>query len=96
MLGAVSDARQQLERLTARLGSDPSTSFVKEMSYEDALRYWAVRAGERLEEPRAPPATRSIHAVRSEYFARPLRTEVTAALLERFTADRAEGQARGA
>jgi hypothetical protein len=94
MLGVASDARQQLEDLTARLASDPNSAFLEEMSYQDTLRYWAARAGERLEEPRAAPATRSVHAVRSEYFARPLPTEVTAALLERFAADRAEDQPR--
>lgn len=95
MLGAASDALPQVEGLTARLGSDPTTSFLEEMSYEDTIRYWAARAGERLEEPRAAPATRSIHAVRSEYFARPLPTEATVALVDGFTADRTEGQARG-
>jgi FAD/FMN-containing dehydrogenase len=95
MLGTASDARQQLEGLTARLASDPTTSFVKAMSYEDTLRYWAARAGERLEEPRAVPGTRSIHAIRSEYFARPIPTGVIETLLERLTSDRAEGQFRG-
>jgi FAD/FMN-containing dehydrogenase len=94
MLGAVSEARHQLESLTARLGSDPSSTFVEEMGYEDTLRYWAARAGERLETPRAAPATRSIHAVKSEYFARPLPTEAIAAVLEGLAADRSRGQAR--
>jgi FAD/FMN-containing dehydrogenase len=95
MLGGASDARLQVEDLTARLRSDPSRSFAEEMSYEDTLRYWGARAGERLEEPRTAPATRSIHAVRSEYFARALPAGATAALLDRFSADRARGQARG-
>jgi FAD/FMN-containing dehydrogenase len=95
MLGTASDARQQLEGLMARLASDPTASFVEEMSYEDTLRYWAARAGERLEEPRAVPGTRSIHAIRSEFFARPLPTSGIETLLERLTADRSEGQARG-
>jgi hypothetical protein len=64
------------------------------MGYVDTLRYWAARAGERLEEPRAAPTTRSIHAVKSEYFARPLPTEAIATLLEGLTADRSSGQAR--
>jgi FAD/FMN-containing dehydrogenase len=95
MLGDASDTRQQLEGLTARLRSDASRSFLEAMSYEETLRYWAARAGERLEEPRAAKPTRSIHAVRSEYIARPLPTEVTAAVLERLAGDRAQGQARG-
>jgi FAD/FMN-containing dehydrogenase len=95
MLGDASNTRHQLEDLTARLASDPNSTSLEEMSYQDTLRYWAARAGERLEEPRAAAATRSIHAVRSEYFARPLPTEVTAVLLERLATDRAQGQARG-
>jgi FAD/FMN-containing dehydrogenase len=94
MLGAVSEARHELEGLTSLLGSDPSSTFVEEMGYEDTLRYWAARAGERLETPRAAPSTRSIHAVKSEYFTRPLPTEAIAALLEGLTADRSRGQAR--
>jgi FAD binding domain len=94
MLGAVSETRHQLESLTALLGSDPSSTFVEEMGYEDTLRYWAARAGERLEKPRAAPTIRSIHAVKSKYFARPLPTEAIAALLEGLTADRSRGQAR--
>jgi FAD/FMN-containing dehydrogenase len=94
MLGAVSEARHQLEDLTSRLGSDPSSTFVEEMGYEDTMRYWAARAGERLEEPRATPMTRSIHAIKSEYFARPLPTEAIAALLGGLSADRSGGQAR--
>jgi FAD/FMN-containing dehydrogenase len=94
MLGAVSETRNQLEGLTSRLGSDPSSTFVEEMGHQDTLRYWAARAGERLEEPRAAPATRSIHAVKSEYFARPLPREAIATLLEGLTADRSRGQAR--
>ena len=93
MLGAVSEARHQLEA-SPRLGSDPSSTFVEEMGYEDTMRYWAARAGERLEEPRATPMTRSIHAIKSEYFARPLPTEAIAALLGGLTADRSGGQAR--
>lgn len=94
MLGAVSDTRNQLEGLTSRLGSDPSSTFVEEMGYRDTLRYWAARAGERLEEARAAPATRSIHAVKSEYFARPLPREAIAPLVEGLTADRSRGQSR--
>lgn len=93
MLGGVPETRHQLEGLTSRLGSDPSSIFLEEMGYEETLRYWAARAGERLEEPRAP-STRSIHAVRSEFFARPLPTEAIVALLEGLSADRSGGLER--
>jgi FAD/FMN-containing dehydrogenase len=94
MLGTGSDAREQLEGLLVGVPIDPTTSFLEEMSYEDTLRYWAARAGEELEDPRAEPAAREIHLVRSEFFERPLPTEVLSALLERFAQDRAAGQSR--
>ncbi len=95
MIGAGSDAREQLEELAAGVGTDPSTEFLEEMpSYEQTLRYWAGRAGERLDEPRAEPATRAIQVIKSEFFARPIPPEAISTLLQRITADRVAGQTR--
>jgi FAD/FMN-containing dehydrogenase len=94
MLGPRTDAIEQLEVLTGIVSPDPASSFVEEMTYEDTMRYWADRAGERLEEPRAAPADRAIHLIRSEFFAESLPADAIASLLEGFVADRVGGQSR--
>jgi FAD/FMN-containing dehydrogenase len=94
MLGSRTDAVEQLENLAAMVRPDPASSNVEERSYEDTMRYWADRAGERLEEPRAAPAGRAIYLIRSEFFARSLPADAIASLLEGFVADRVGGQSR--
>jgi FAD/FMN-containing dehydrogenase len=94
MLGPRSDARAQLDDLTARVATDPTSTFVEEMSYLDTLRFWATRAGERLEDPHTEPAGRAIHVVRSEFFARPIPPQAISALLDRVEEGRVAGQSR--
>jgi FAD/FMN-containing dehydrogenase len=93
-LGSRPDAEAQLAALAARVGTDPTSSFLQEMSYLDTVRWWGGRAGERLEDPRAEPADRAIHVIRSEFFARPPAVEAIATLLERLADGRVPGQAR--
>jgi FAD/FMN-containing dehydrogenase len=93
-LGTRLDAASLLDELTARISAAPASSLLQEMSYTDSLRHWAERAGERIEEPRAQPATRRYQVIKSEFFARPLPAEVVAALLSGFTEARPEGQSR--
>jgi hypothetical protein len=92
MLGTGSDARDRLDDLTARVDVDPTSTFLEEMSYGDTLRYWGERAGERLEDPRAEPASRGIHLVKSEFFARPLPPDAISALLDHVEQGRTAGQ----
>jgi FAD/FMN-containing dehydrogenase len=94
MLGTRSDATDLLEELTARINAGPASSLLQEMSYRDSLRHWAGRAGERLEDPRAQPATRSSHAIKSEFFARPLPVEAVTAVLQTFIEARMTGESR--
>lgn len=94
LLGSRSDAATLLDALTIRVGTDPSSTFLEEMSYADAMGWWAARAGERIEDPRAAPARRAIHLIRSGFFARPLPAEAIASLFERLTQGRVEGQSR--
>jgi FAD/FMN-containing dehydrogenase len=94
MLGSRSDAASLLDSFTTRVRTDPSSTFLEEMSYADTMGWWAARAGERIEDPRAVPATRAIHLIRSEFFARSLPAEATASLIERLTEGRVERQSR--
>jgi FAD/FMN-containing dehydrogenase len=94
MLGSGSDARIHLDDLTSRMDVDPISTFVEELSYADTLRHWAARAGERLEDTHAEPASRAIHMVKSEFFARPLPEEGISALLDLVSEGRIAGQAR--
>jgi FAD/FMN-containing dehydrogenase len=94
-LGSASDARELLDGLVRDVGSDPDSAVVEELSYEETMRSWAARAGERLEEPRATPEGRAIHLIRSEFFARPIPLDAITALFERLAGGRVHGQARG-
>ena len=94
MLGSRSDAAAVLDAFATRVGTDPSSTFLEEMSYANAMGWWAARAGERIDDPRAAPATRAIHLIRSEFFARPLPAEAIASLFERFAEGRVERQSR--
>jgi FAD/FMN-containing dehydrogenase len=93
MLGTATDAREVLEGLVERAVS-PASGDVREMPYADVLRHWGARAGERLEDPRATPAGRAAHFVKSEFFAGPLPAEAISALLARLSDGRARGQTR--
>ena len=94
MLGSRSDASALLDAFATRVGTGPSSMFLEEMSYADAMGWWAARAGERIEDPRAAPATRAIHLIRSEFFARTLPAEAIASLFERLAEGRVERQSR--
>ena len=93
MLGVRSDTIAAIDRLVARC-SDPRTFSVREGSYRDALRYWAERAGERLQEPRAGSGIRSYELIKSEFFNRALPSDAVTALLDNFDAGRITGEMR--
>jgi FAD/FMN-containing dehydrogenase len=94
MMGTGSDTQELIGDLTARVNVDPTSTFLEEMSYGDTLRYWAARAGERLDEPRAEPGSRGIHFIKSEFFAMPLVPEAISALLDHLAQGRIAGQSR--
>jgi FAD/FMN-containing dehydrogenase len=93
-LGTRSDTLEVLETFTARLKTSPTSTLVKEMTYQQALRHWADRAGERLEAPRASNTKRRYEAIKSEFFARPLPPEAVVALIDNLTRERVPGSFR--
>ncbi len=93
-LGTRSDTLELLEAFTARLNTSPTSTLVQEMTYQQTLRHWAERAGERLEAPRAPNIIRRYEAITSEFFARPLPSEAVVALVDHLTRERVPGESR--
>jgi FAD/FMN-containing dehydrogenase len=92
--GNATDTSEQLEAFTARVDADPVSTFIEEMPYREALQWWADRAGERLEDPRAEARARAYRAIKSEFFARPLPPEAIDGLLDHFVDRRSAGRAR--
>jgi len=93
-LGTRSDTLELLEAFTARLKPSPTSTLVKEMTYQQTLRHWADRSGERLETPRAPNTKRRYEAITSEFFAQPLPPEAVVALVDNLTSARVPGSFR--
>src|SRR5712691_10019966 len=93
-LGTRSDTLELLEAFTARLKAAPTSTLVKEMTYQETLRHWADRSGERLEAPRAPNTKRRYEAIKSEFFARPLPPEAVITLVDNLTRERVPGSFR--
>jgi FAD/FMN-containing dehydrogenase len=94
MLGGQADAVGLLGQLTGQVPDAPTSSLAREMTYLDALRHWAARSGQRLEDPRASPAGRSCHFIRSEFFTRPLPDQPVDRLLGHLAGSRRAGQSR--
>jgi FAD/FMN-containing dehydrogenase len=94
MLGPAADTRDVLDELTGRIATDPDSTFLEEMSWEDTARYWGARAGATLEDSRAGPPDRGIHVVKSEFFERPLDHDTVVRLLSVLGERRVEGEAR--
>jgi FAD/FMN-containing dehydrogenase len=94
MLGGQADAVGLLGQLTGQVPDAPASSLAREMTYLDALRHWAARSGQRLEDPRASPAGRSCHFIRSEFFTRPLPDQAVDRLLGHLAGSRRAGQSR--
>ena len=95
LLGTGSDASELFDALVARSGSDPISSFREHMSFLETRRFWA-QLGE-VEQGNggvAPPSEPVYLFSKSEFFGRPLPTEAVLALLEAFSQDRTQGEAR--
>jgi FAD/FMN-containing dehydrogenase len=95
MLGTESDAAELVEELVDRTKSDPDSAFLKHMSFPETTRYWADRAArDRVEGEPPGGELRGYRVIKSEFFKRPLSTDVIEALLENFRRDRVAGQSR--
>jgi FAD/FMN-containing dehydrogenase len=96
MLGAEADTERALDELIVRLGAEPASTRLEQLSNRSAKRFLAEQApGAEHEEgaTQAEPA-RPLMVSKSEFFRRPLPPEAVAALVEAFTAARVRGQAR--
>jgi FAD/FMN-containing dehydrogenase len=95
VLGTESDTVELLEELVGRAQSDPTSDFRRHMSYRETTRYWADRAArDRVEGEPPGQELRGYRFIKSEFFKRPLSTEVIEALLENFLRGRVPGQSR--
>jgi FAD/FMN-containing dehydrogenase len=95
MIGPEPEAGARLDDLVARVGSDPSSSSSTHLSFRETIGYWGDRASR---DPVAgePPGRelRGCRFIKSEFFQRPLPTEVIEELLENLRKDRVPGQSR--
>jgi FAD/FMN-containing dehydrogenase len=97
MLGDESDTAGRLDELIVRVGVDPASSALEQMSHGAAKRYLAENAPGVERHDGTPPAEVSGPSLvfsKSEFFRRPLPAEAIAALVDAFAAGRVLGQAR--
>ena len=97
MLGAEHETANVLDELVARIGADPASAAVHEMSHGAAKRYLAEHAPEAEGEDRTSstePSQPELVFVKSEFFREPLPSDAIAALVDAFRTGRASGQAR--
>ena len=97
MLGAETETASTLDQLVVRLGTDPATARLEQMSHRAAKRFLAEHApGTENHDGASPvePSRRSLMFSKSEFFPRRLPRDAIKALVEGFAADRASGQAR--
>jgi FAD/FMN-containing dehydrogenase len=88
MLAAESETAALFDELIVRVGVDPASTELEQLSHGAAKRYLAERA------PGAEAAGPSLVFSKSEFFRRPLPPEAIASLVDAFSAGRASGQAR--
>ena len=96
-LGAQSDASKLLDDLVARVGSEPVKTFGKTMSFPETRRFWALLREEgaaEAETPESETPRRSYLFARNEFFKGPLPADALAALIDNFTRESADGEAR--
>jgi len=96
-LGDRSDAGAFLGTLVARVGADPSWSWLDSLSFTETRHFWAQlpTAGEHAGTGPPPEETEHPYFVsKSEFFGRPLPPEAIGLLLETFSRARVRGAAR--
>jgi FAD/FMN-containing dehydrogenase len=95
MLGTESDTAGLVDELVSRAPPPPASAFREHMSFRETTRYWGERAaGDRVAGEPPGQELRGCRFIRSEYFNRPLSSEVIEALLENFRRGRVGGQSR--
>jgi FAD/FMN-containing dehydrogenase len=97
LLGTEAAATRLLDELVIRVGADPVRVWVEQLSFAETRRFWAelpvgkAGGGQAAHDPSAPPP---YLFAKSEFFRRPLPSEVVAALVEHFVQGRPAGQSR--
>jgi FAD/FMN-containing dehydrogenase len=97
MLGAESEAAPTIDQLIVRLGADPASATLEQMSNRTAKRFLAEQApgAEHQHDTTQVAHSRpSLMLSKSEFFRRPLPPEAIAALVDAFATGRMSGQAR--
>jgi FAD/FMN-containing dehydrogenase len=91
MLGSEHDTAELLDQYVARVGADPQSESLRQMSFQETTRYWAnLGAADGAGQDEHPQHS----FVKSEFFRRPLPTEAVSALLANFAEGRLPGQHR--
>jgi FAD/FMN-containing dehydrogenase len=99
MLGPKTEASDMLDQLIVRLGAEPSSATLEQMSHRAARYYLAEHApgAERQDGASASavePSSSSLMFSKSEFFRRPLPPGAIAALVDAFAMERGAGEAR--
>lgn len=97
MLGGERETADRLDELIVRVGVDPASAALEQMSYAAAKQYLTEHApGAERQEATLPaaPSRPSLVFSKSEFFRQPLPREAITTLADGFTAGRALGQAR--
>ncbi len=94
MLGSEHDAAELLDECVARVGADPTSEFLRQMSFHETTRYWAgLEDADRAGQDEHPHRLQD-SAIKSEFFRQPLPTEAVSALLATLAEGRLPGQYR--
>jgi FAD/FMN-containing dehydrogenase len=93
MLAPKAETADMLDRLIARLGADPISTTLEQMSHRDAKRFLIEHAPGAEHEDDAPSRP-TVLFIKSEYFRRPLPPHAIAELTDAFAAGRVPGHAR--
>jgi hypothetical protein len=95
MLGSETETAATLDQLIIRLGADPASSTVDQMSHLAAKRFLAEHApGAEQQIGVSEPSRPSVMLIKSEFFRRPLPGNTSGALADAFVAGREAGQVR--
>jgi FAD/FMN-containing dehydrogenase len=96
MLGTETETADTLDQLIVRLGAEPISATLEQMSHAVGKRFLAEHApgAERQDESPDKPSRASLMFSKSEFFRRPLPPDAIAALVDALGAGRVGGQAR--
>jgi FAD/FMN-containing dehydrogenase len=97
LMGTESDARNLLDELVVRSGSDPTSILSRQMSFPETRRFWAeLGAVETMDsEDLKPDLTQQPYLfVKSEFFKQQLPAEAISVLIENFSRGRVAGESR--